>query len=77
MEKSDNISATAADTTSISSPLCVLIADDHKDARRNTRLMLALVPGVKVVAMARNGREAIELAVEHKPHLAIMDINMP
>ena len=77
MVKPDNSSATAADTTSTSSPLRVIIADDHKEARRNTRLMLALVPGVRVVAMARNGREAIELAEEHKPHIAIMDINMP
>ena len=77
MEKTDNISATPADTTSTSRPLRVIIADDHKDARRNTRLMLALVPGVEVVGMARNGKEAIELADEHKPHIALMDINMP
>lgn len=59
------------------SPLRVLIADDQKDARRNARVMLSLVPGVEVVAMARNGKEAVALADEHHPHIAIMDINMP
>jgi len=57
--------------------LRVLIADDVQETRRNTRLMLAMNPEVEVVAIARNGRQAIELAREHKPDLAILDVNMP
>ncbi|MFC1879309.1 response regulator [Chloroflexota bacterium] len=55
----------------------VLIADDVRETRRGTRLMLALNPTVKIVAIAHNGMEAVELAKKHKPEIAIMDINMP
>ncbi|MBL7164380.1 MAG: response regulator transcription factor [Anaerolineales bacterium] len=57
--------------------LRVLIADDVQATRRNTRLMLAEHPMVDVVAIARNGEEAVKLARKHMPDIAIMDINMP
>lgn len=58
-------------------PLRVLIADDVKETRRSARLMMTLMPGVEVVALARNGREALLLARKHRPDIALMDINMP
>jgi pilus assembly protein CpaE len=60
-----------------STRLRVLIADDIQETRRNTRLMLAMNPEVEVVAIARNGRQAVSLAEKHHPDLAILDINMP
>jgi YesN/AraC family two-component response regulator len=57
--------------------LRVLIADDVQETRRTTRLMLAINPDVEVVAIAPNGERAVELANEHHPDIAIMDINMP
>jgi YesN/AraC family two-component response regulator len=57
--------------------LRVLIADDAQETRRSTRVMLSMNPLVEVVAMAKDGREAVELAQKHKPDIAIMDINMP
>jgi YesN/AraC family two-component response regulator len=39
--------------------------------------MLGMNPDIDVVAVARNGRQSIELAEKHKPDLVIMDINMP
>jgi two-component system, response regulator PdtaR len=33
--------------------------------------------GYEVVAAATNGQEAIDLAIEHKPDLAILDVKMP
>jgi two-component system, response regulator YesN len=57
--------------------LRVLIADDKAETRRSTRLMLTLMPEVEIVALAHNGREAIELAHQHRPDIALMDINMP
>lgn len=57
--------------------LRVLIADDVQETRRSTRLMMTLVPNTRVVAIAQNGREAIEMAQEHHPDVAILDINMP
>jgi YesN/AraC family two-component response regulator len=59
------------------SPYRVLIADDVLETRRNTRLMLADNPMVDIVAIAHNGREAVELAKRHQPDIALMDINMP
>ena len=55
----------------------VLIADDVQETRRNTRLMLATIDDVEVVAIASNGLEALKLAQEHTPDIAFLDINMP
>lgn len=57
--------------------LRVLIADDVQETRRNTRLMLATVDDVEVVAIASNGLQALQLAKEQHPDLVLLDINMP
>jgi YesN/AraC family two-component response regulator len=64
----------------VSSPkkkLRVLIADDIQETRRNTRLMLATIDDVEVVAMASNGLQAVQLAEEQHPDILLLDINMP
>ena len=55
----------------------VLIADDVQETRRNTRLMLATIDDVEVVAIASNGVQAVQLAKEHRPDIVFLDINMP
>lgn len=55
----------------------MLIADDVQEARRNTRLMLATIDHVEVVAIAANGTQAVQLAQEHQPDIVLLDINMP
>lgn len=57
--------------------LKVLIADDVQETRRNTRLMLATIDDVEVVAIAANGVQAVQLAKEHHPDIVLLDINMP
>jgi YesN/AraC family two-component response regulator len=57
--------------------LRVLIADDIQETRRNTRLMLATIDDVEVVAIASNGVQALQLAKEHTPDIVLLDINMP
>lgn len=57
--------------------LRVLIADDVQETRRNTRLMLATIDDVEVVAIASNGLQAVQLAEEHHPDILMLDINMP
>lgn len=57
--------------------LRVLIADDVQETRRSTRLMMTLIPGVEVVAIAHNGRQAVEMAREKEPDIALLDVNMP
>ena len=57
--------------------LRVLIADDIQETRRNTRLMLATIDDVEVVAIASNGLQAVDLAKQHHPDILLLDINMP
>jgi DNA-binding NarL/FixJ family response regulator len=54
----------------------VLIADDHPLFRDGLRSLLE-AHGVTVVAEARNGREAVALAREHRPDIVLMDLSMP
>jgi len=55
----------------------ILLADDHNVLRDGMRLLLERQPGFVVVADASDGREAVELAKEHRPHVVVMDIAMP
>jgi YesN/AraC family two-component response regulator len=57
--------------------LRVLIADDFQETRRSVRIMLSMNPAVVVVAIAMNGKQAVEMAREHHPDIVIMDVNMP
>jgi DNA-binding NarL/FixJ family response regulator len=53
----------------------VLIADDHEVFRRGLRDLLT--KNFDVVAEAREGGEAVDKALSHKPDVVIMDISMP
>jgi two-component system, NarL family, response regulator NreC len=55
----------------------ILLADDHTVVRKGLRLLLESQPEFQVVAEAANGREAVALAEEHRPDVAVMDIAMP
>jgi DNA-binding NarL/FixJ family response regulator len=57
--------------------LRILLADDHDIVRRGLRELLEQQPGWSVCAEAANGREAVELAREHRPHVAILELTMP
>ena len=55
----------------------ILIADDHAFVREGTRRILEQEPDLEVVAEAGNGEEAVKLASELKPDVAIIDVAMP
>ncbi len=55
----------------------ILLADDHALVRRGVRLILDGEPGLRVVAEASDGSQAIDEARKHNPDLAILDIAMP
>ncbi|SHF69448.1 response regulator [Streptoalloteichus hindustanus] len=55
----------------------VLLADDEAMIRAGVRAILASDPGIEVVAEAANGREAVEGVHQHRPDVALLDIQMP
>jgi two-component system invasion response regulator UvrY len=55
----------------------VLIADDHTIVRRGVKQLLAVQPGVEVVAEASDGTEALNRLRENKVDVVILDISMP
>ena len=56
----------------------VLIADDEPKIRQGfKKLINELSMPFEVVAEAKNGVDAIDLSHKHKPHLCLVDINMP
>lgn len=55
----------------------ILIADDHTVVREGTRQILEQEADIKVVAEAGDGEEAVRLAGNYKPDVAIIDIAMP
>lgn len=55
----------------------VLIVDDSSFMRVKIRGCLEKDPDIKVVGIARNGIEAIQKAIDLKPDVITMDINMP
>lgn len=54
----------------------ILLADDHNLFRQGLRRIIEAQPEMEVIAEASSGLEAVELAKQHHPHVAIMDIAM-
>lgn len=55
----------------------VILADDHKLMRSGLRLLVEQQPEFRVVGEAGDGRQAVALALELKPDVAVLDIGMP
>ncbi len=58
------------------SPVKLLIVDDSSVVRRSIERQLKM-PKISTILQAGNGREAIELFMEHRPDFVTMDITMP
>jgi DNA-binding NarL/FixJ family response regulator len=57
--------------------LRILLADDHDIVRRGMKELLEEQVGWSVCAQAANGRAAVELALVHRPQVAVLDLSMP
>ena len=55
----------------------VILADDHKLLIDALRPLLERQKNVEVVGVASDGIEAVELALQKKPDIALLDISMP
>lgn len=55
----------------------VVLADDHEIVRKGIHDLLAEEDDIQVVAEAINGVEAVDLTLEHRPDVAVLDIQMP
>ncbi|WP_030606960.1 response regulator [Streptomyces sclerotialus] len=58
-------------------PVRVLLADDHPLVLEGLADRLAVTPDLTVVAGVRTGEEAVRLAQELRPDVAVLDIEMP
>ncbi|PTL81587.1 response regulator transcription factor [Vitiosangium sp. GDMCC 1.1324] len=61
----------------MSSSITVLIIDDHTVVRQGVRALLGAQEDIEVVGEASSGEQALELAREHAPDVALMDLLMP
>jgi DNA-binding NarL/FixJ family response regulator len=77
------IGSTMTATQTVESQTCnmdeikVLIAEDQQLVRRAFSTMLAIEPDIKIVALAADGAEAIQLARQWRPDVVLMDLQMP
>src|SRR6266576_800288 len=55
----------------------IVLADDHTVMRSGLRLLLERQPGLTVVAVAADGRQAVDMAADDTPDVVIMDIALP
>jgi len=54
-----------------------IIADDHEIVRRGLRGILEGEGNCRVLAEASDGLSAAQLVDKHKPHILVLDLNMP
>ena len=66
-----------AQSTNAHGRIGVLVVDDHNIFRQGLLSLLAPVNDIVVVGDAGDGREAVRLAAELKPHVVSMNVTMP
>lgn len=66
-----------ANTGNFSTPIRLLIADDHDLIREGYTTFLGGLEGFHLAGVAKNGRELIELIPSTQPDFIITDIHMP
>ena len=61
----------------MSNKINVILVDDHEMVRLGLKSFLNLQGDVEVVGEASNGREGVDLALELRPDVVVMDLVMP
>lgn len=57
--------------------ITILLADDHPLFREGVRASLGREHGFTIIGEAGDGERALALLAEHKPNVAVLDMNMP
>lgn len=57
--------------------ISILLADEHVVVRRGLRSLLEERADFRICAETGNGREAVELVLQHKPDIVVLDIALP
>jgi two-component system response regulator NreC len=55
----------------------IVLADDHAVVRRGLRTLVDGEAGMRVLAEAANVSDAERLTLTHRPHVLVIDLNMP
>jgi two-component system response regulator DesR len=61
----------------VSAPIRVLIADDDEGYLESLEALIERQPELTVVAVARDGQEAVDLAASLDPEAVVIDLHMP
>jgi two-component system NarL family response regulator len=59
------------------SPIRVMLVDDHPAFRKGMAALIESEPDLKVVAEAGNGLDAVALFRQHQPDVVLMDLRLP
>jgi CheY-like chemotaxis protein/HPt (histidine-containing phosphotransfer) domain-containing protein len=76
MERISELPTISADQSGKFSPVILVVEDVMLNMLLMTTLVKQLIPNV-VVLEAKNGQEAIDMTIAHKPDLIFMDVQMP
>lgn len=61
----------------MTSPIRILVVDDHNVVRQGIVSLIKSVPDMTVVAEGADGKQAVALFREHQPDVTIMDLRLP
>ena len=57
--------------------ITIIIADDHPLVIQGLRAVIASTDDITIVGEASNGHDAVQQAIERKPDVAVLDLDMP
>jgi DNA-binding NarL/FixJ family response regulator len=57
--------------------ISVLLVDDHNIVRQGLRALFLAEGDITIVGEAQTGREAVQMAMQHRPEIVVMDLAMP
>ena len=55
----------------------ILVVDDHDEFRRGLEALIGVTDAMELVGSARDGADAVPLALELQPDVVLMDLHMP